>query len=48
MGFKIEATRLFGFGERTGPFQLNQGTYTVYGTYNGDKVDDGSSKTGKE
>lgn len=48
IGFRVEATRLFGFGERVAPFQLNEGTYTMYGSIHDNVVDDGQSKEGKE
>lgn len=43
IGFTLESSRLFGFGERTRDFELLPGKYTCYPKNNGPVVDDGSS-----
>jgi len=44
VGFKIEATRLFGLGERTRDFRLQEGTYTMFPQNNPGVIDDGQIK----
>ena len=44
IGYKIESQKLFGLGERTRDFRLQEGTYVLYPQKNGDRVDTGLNK----